>query len=259
MKKVVSVVLMCFLLAMGCSPAYSPTSSWDHMGDADAKFVQSLMRKTVKVEISQLVDISSLTKKEKDTELLRGSGTGTVIAVKNGRSLVLTAGHVCDDAKVYDLEILDMEFHFPIAATSMNVLTIDNVSLDAKILYDNDVTDTCVLDVTGEAGEVALMYNSDVPIGGKVIYTGAPAGVWDTHAAPVYEGRYSGIMNIEEQDYALFSMPVTGGASGAAIYYRGYVVSIVVARNPRFENISFGAMFKATRTAVETALKKWDA
>lgn len=161
-----------------------------------------------------------------------GSGTGWYIATDGERSIIATAGHVCDtgpeDAVVYTTS--DGAVAFPI--------------------YDHDewkTDDVCLLQVFRASRPLRV---GGVPdLGDKVFYTGYPAGTLGT-----YHGEVSAV---EEEGVVLVSVPTYPGASGSAVMDEstGRVVGMLVVVDTYFYHhawcVGSAALHRARDFAVD--------
>jgi len=161
------------------------------------------------------------------------TGSGWYVYTDGVKSLIVTAGHVCEPGATYTIEEAGGEVF---VATGL---------VDSDV--NNDVDDTCVLVVEHEAPETLVLGNSKhLGYGDDLFYVGFPAG-----QIAVVDGHYAGR---DETPHLLCSVWGYFGASGSAVLGAdGKVVGMLVAINPRFPQTIFAVPVETVREYVVLA------
>ena len=233
----------------------------DPYNDSDAAHASELSSHTVKV--SWDVELKDVLGNEKTVDDAM-SGSGAVVAVYENKSLVLTAEHVCDA----ELEPGDtvMDGRYVVENVSMHIIMIDSTKHSkVKILRTDTSSDLCIIEVMGIVGTPASLAPFKPPINAKVMTAGAPLGEWDTVSANIVEGRYSGISKepividwfTSFDNFAQYSIPIIGGMSGSAVYYRGRIVGILTVGVPTYSHLAWGPFLPEVTEFVKAALEDW--
>jgi S1-C subfamily serine protease len=160
-----------------------------------------------------------------------GNGTGWYVWTDGTRSLVVTAGHVCEPDVAYE------------------VVDFDGTKTKAEALVDVDTDDdTCVLLVVHEApNTLPLGVSSGLTYGSRLFYVGFPAS-----RIAIVDGYYAGR---DERPRLLASVWGFFGASGSALLDNsGKVVGMLVAINPQFPQQSSAVPVEMVRLHVAAAL-----
>lgn len=152
-------------------------------------------------------------------------GTGWFIASDSERSIVATAGHVCGD---------ESQLHVTDANGEKRIGTVEYMVED-----DSVGLDACLIVVGGPAVRVVRVGSLSDEFGTRVWYTGYPQGTRFVTYGMLSQTK--GGIGSELTEYAVFSGPVAGGASGSPIMSMDdHVVSIVIAGHRGFHEISLG-------------------
>ncbi len=160
------------------------------------------------------------------------SGSGVVLA-QEGRgmdfhTLIGTAKHVCVGPEVPDV----MKAAGVTMTSAMIVERRDGAKFKAVPVHMAGDADLCFLDVRAIVARPAKLANQYPQIGAKVLWTGAPKGLWGGtgHVGVVSEGLYAGIDTKDfPEPWMVFSGTAVGGNSGGPVWYRGEVIGILVA------------------------------
>lgn len=159
------------------------------------------------------------------------SGTGWYVYTNGSRSLVVTAGHVCEEGATFEVE----EFGGDTFPATL-------------VVVSGEVDDTCVLSVAHKAPTtLSLGTSDDLDYGDSLVYVGFPAS-----QIAVVTGVYAG-----RDDRPRLIMSVWGyfGASGSAVLGPdGKVVGMLVAINPRFPQTTLAVPVEVVRGYVAQAL-----
>lgn len=159
------------------------------------------------------------------------TGTGWYVYTDGSRSLVVTAGHVCEGGAAFEIE----EFGGDTFPATL-------------VVVSDEVDDTCVLSVAHKAPTtLSLGTSDDLGYGDSLIYVGYPAG-----QIAVVTGAYAGR---DERPRLIMSVWGYFGASGSAVLGPdGKVVGMLVALNPRFPQTTFAVPVETVRGYVVQAL-----
>lgn len=154
--------------------------------------------------------------------LATSSGTAWTVAVKNGYTYFITAGHVCD---------MDP---FPGIPKKFQIINSDDDSYNVEVVAvesdDEDIQkDLCLLRLAGHLGNPLMIARFDPKYNDPLAYVGAPAGAFGNGLAPTYTGVECGGYH--------FCGPTTQGASGSAIFTRDGVIGVLVRVNMQFKFI----------------------
>ena len=107
-----------------------------------------------------------------------------------------------------------------------------------KVDVDQDLCMIVGLKQEHESFKSAKFAKKMPRIGEKIYNTGAPDGISGPSIRILLDGYFSGC-NFSPANYCLYTIPATFGSSGSAVYNKkGEIISIIVAANPGFENIS---------------------
>lgn len=239
MKSFFAILLAFFLSA--CTSCAPPIISgpWGYTTDGEALKNQRLMRQTVMV----VVAFGELDGEKTETRVSQGSGV--VIDVKRGSSLVMTADHVCAAGGEKTI------------GRSTSVMTSEGEILPAVQIYHDKRNDLCLLSVLGVAGLPAKVGKIPPPLGGRVMNVGAPRGVFTKWLIPVVSGYVSGYAKMEGRLLMCSSLPAVGGQSGSGVYYNGELVGILVMALGNYEHMAYVVMIDEVNSAIAEARKKW--
>jgi hypothetical protein len=123
--------------------------------------------------------------------------------------------------------------------------------------FDNDICFLSADALVARPAPIAMFYP---PIGARVIWTGAPKGLWDSAGklGIITEGLYSGI-SIDDfhEPLMVFGSTATHGNSGGPIWYDGKVFGILVATSTEAGVIVLGVPLAIIHKEHAIALEKW--
>lgn len=260
MKKL--ALLLAIALVSGCSGCATAPGSWGRTSDASELQRQSEMRESLFVK--NRVVYASPPGSDQALSVKVWGGTAFVVASdrKAHEALVMTAAHVCAVPETVTDKTKDgVELELPVI---MNVFSLQDIEGDwhpASTLYADEKTDVCVMVVTGiDATKVVSISDSVPPLGARLETSGAPGGEYDWHSSTLQEGFMTGFEVFDDHDdvvYLKSSIPVMGGASGSAVYYRGRVVGMVARVHTRFHHISYLVKGEYLKSALSEAKKRW--
>jgi len=140
----------------------------------------------------------------------------------------LTAAHVCQN---FMPDLLPIQTSITIRVAGSN---IEENPLILKVDTHNDL---CLLSANeGPARRIAK--NPPNP-GDKVFSIAYPSGIFDPQMLPIYDGRWNG--EFKQEGKCMFTIPVSGGSSGAAVLdSMGDVVGVISSVSREFNHMSIG-------------------
>jgi len=163
--------------------------------------------------------------------------TGSGFSIKNTDlgSVILTAGHVCEQKN--NIHVLDSPFVLT-SKSYIEVIDINGIFHRGKILDIDNEKDMCSV----------LLHKSDIPNikfskinlrpGEKVYNLSAPYGIFTDNNVMVFSGHYTGDF---PSGMAGFTIPAAPGSSGSPVLNkRGEVVGMIDAVITSMNQISLG-------------------
>ncbi len=264
--------LLLVLMAVGltsCATALANTPYDDSRGDPQAEYAQSLMKNAVKFEETISVEADpKMLGLPNITFDVRYVGSGVVVDRNdgNGKSLIMTAWHVCDHMVVGTTKE-DKVATYKILKDKQQIITVTEEKLDFRVLYRNKNTDTCVVETSHTFPSEAVLADQMPPRGAYVSVVGAPEGNWGEYLVSMEDGRYFGLTTIRVpladddeptvmKDFAYYGTAGVGGYSGSAVYYRGELIGLHTAGSTDYEHASYGPPVNYLKDALEEAKKK---
>lgn len=222
---------------------------------------QELVSHTVKIR--EDVTIRNIFGIERDVDDAT-SGSGVVIAVdkKSNKTLILTAEHVCS----YEFRVGEVIFNgkYVITNRSKKIVTVSGKVVDAEILHMDVETDVCTMVADGIVGTPAELSPLLPPVGGRLYTVGAPVGIWDKGVTNIEEGIFAGIrtegISIPGRtfyNFLQYSIPIVGGMSGSAVYYRGKIIGLITVGTDSYEHCGWGPGLVPINNIVVKSLKDW--
>ena len=170
-------------------------------------------------------------------DTMSGTGSGVVIGTKDDKSLVLTAGHVCNgtDSMGEQGRALTLQYEMELTSGYGNEAIGTVVSLDM-------INDLCLVIADGHLGP-SLSVASDPPLLHEKVYTmSSPLGLAAPLAVPVFEGYFTG----DVSTLSIFTIPAAPGSSGSPIMNnKGEVLSIISAAAVSFDEYAIGCQTSA--------------
>jgi hypothetical protein len=206
----------------------------------------------------------SIISKSGNTAKVGWSGTGWVAAKENGRTFIMTAGHVCETSEFLTVESFDWvaleikEVKLPIIHTSHTLISRENIeSGEVTILLDEDLNektmagpDMCLAGLPGNLGTPLPISNVDPEYATHAEVIGAPVGLWGGNIAVTADLKFSGRGNVWGGTVAeglAFTGDVAGGNSGSAIMKSGRVVAMLNLGGVRFKELTTGVPWETLR------------
>lgn len=249
-KFVIAMVISIFLFS---TVSFAPTQTIDselHERDTDRAL---LMEHAVKIE-KEVTTLGVLGLKQ---NVVLVTGSGVVIDVSRGKSLILTVHHVCEKLDITGTfaigSLITAERDFVISKSGKRMAT-------TGIVYKDESQDICVIGVDGTAG-VPAAEAILLPEPGDIVYSaGAPDGIWDKGVAHIVDGYYIGNKREELNGFERFdqySMHLAPGASGSAIFHKGRIVGLVSLGNKVYANVVWSPSLGPIRKAVRKSVSVW--
>lgn len=181
----------------------------------------------------------------KTSSLLDKFGTAwSVGADVFGRTMLVSAGHVCPDVR--EIVVADGN-NWKVRDATLSFVDQLGVKHDVTEVFDDNDSDVCVVVTHDKIPALAL--SSRTPVYGDVLtYIGYPAGdlsIVDGRFVGTEQGRFTGV-----------SLNSTGGASGAPVFGAdGRVVGMVVLHREDFDGSSFIVPLERLKHQVESQRK----
>lgn len=239
-------VLSVLVLSMCCSPvAFSP--GWERTADPDAIHGRSLLDHTVK--LTDYVMVLSAERPEIGFSSV-WTGSGVVVATSGGKSLVITAKHVCSQKKKF------REVPGQLVSERLEVTGIDGVVHESSVILMDEKEDICAVVVTGICG-TPVAIGDDLPVGGHVYHTGAPTGTFGRQLGFIVEGYYGGVEKVEGREFEALSVSTTQGSSGGPIFYHDALVGILVMVNRDGGSSSWAITLGTVRRLIRMIPQDW--
>lgn len=170
---------------------------------------------------------SSFVKLVVTTTEFMSMGSGVIINHFNKtNSIILTAGHVCDD-NTLNIEVLDLNEN-SYKSTGMIVAKED---------------DLCLVIVDGVIDAPAIKVASSYPsIGDHTYNIAAPLGMHAQNMSLMFDGYFQGRVKINEEKHPLdiYTIPGIGGSSGSPVFNTNWeIIGIVSRAIPKFPEFIF--------------------
>lgn len=207
---------------------------------------------------------------DESTATLRWSGTGWVSGNSNGKSYVMTAGHVCESREVFHIEGMDwaagkyVKYDLPIVKTEHRMVGRDGTKFsDSQVIRDEDLDenhngiDLCMLGVAGDLGAALPIASEDPPYGSPSEVVGAPRGLWGGGVAVASDVKFSGRGSVfgTAPDGLAFNGNVAPGNSGSAVLYKGRVVGLISLGATQFPTLSHAVPHEMIRSFIRRAMR----
>lgn len=176
---------------------------------------------------------------------ISGTGSGVIVGTREGKSLVITAGHVCNgtETMIPATETFSMQYSMELVSGYGNEAVGTIVSLDLA----NDLCLVIANDYLGPALDVA----AEEPMLHEKIYTmSSPLGLAAPLAVPVFDGYFAG----EVSTLYIFTVPAAPGSSGSPILNEhGEIISIISAAAVSFDEYAIGCKTSALQNFLISA------
>ena len=176
---------------------------------------------------------------EGEEEVVESSGTGVGVAHNEDKTVILTAGHICEAALDPALNTAQIMVWTPVGR-----------GYYSRILAISDHFDLCLLSID-EVLPIAKIARRSPVSGDKVYYSGYPVGFYLPGTLHHFEGYMSGVDMVGDH---LYNIPAIGGSSGSPIYNgRGEIVAILSAVMVDFHWMTFAAGTENIRDFMENS------
>lgn len=210
--------------------------------DREAARLQAMALSVVEVQGSRLAVMTALGHAIKGIQ--HSVGTGWVVDISPGRSLVMTNEHVCsmgandhDAAEVQPPPQLQPPLQPPqvkepavitYGPAVLHVKTLVGRIVSATVIFADPKADTCLISVDAVVGVPAEIAARQPPFGAFVERLGDDQGVYNYGLEIYSSGRWSGqTVAPGGRVMAVVSIAASHGASGSPIFYHGKVVAMV--------------------------------
>lgn len=263
MMKKTAIALMVVAIGSCAAPQYAGNRMHD------------LADNVYKIEVSRTIDTSSLSelKAFKDagivfpgTMTLAHMGTAWVLKNDGKRSLIMTAGHVCEGGWTYHEDANPMlgtpDLDLPVIQQSHILISSNGKRITgAEVVWDVDEVktgnDLCMLIVDGVLGEGLSIATQDPPYGADIRYVGAPAGVWGGGNPLIYPGLFSGRGTLFDygESLTLNLAKGAGGASGSPVFYDERVIGVFNLISTRHDTTGTAVPWDVIRKFIDEAVK----
>jgi len=185
---------------------------------------------------------------EEHSAMVAYTGTGTIIADINGDVYVLTARHVCTPGPASVAMLYGMQ-------PTVEIQDVDGEFHDAEISLISRTDDLCVVKyepATREYREVANIASTPPELDSTVYMYAAPAGFYVPSAITQFTGTFSGNAYVFNESSAVYTMPATGGSSGAGVVNQnGEIIGVLHSTLRDFHHISLASTYEATVDFIE--------
>jgi hypothetical protein len=178
------------------------------------------------------------------------AGSGVVVSVSHGKSLVVTAAHVLPP-NVGSLVVEDDEPAIKITRVEGTVVNINKqmCQVESFYKYPDEKEDLAALVINcANLGPAVKVAKKLPPVGDFIVTVSQPRGARWAGFSVVQDGRYLGLDTTfirdpkeKRQPRPAFNLPSVGGMSGGPIYYKGELISILQSGIRGYEHITFGA------------------
>lgn len=234
MKKIVIFLMLLFAVACSCAEQSRIVM---HTGDgADSLEASAHTVRIVKKErgLSRIVSDGGLVVEPWDDT---SAGTGIVIEIKDGHTLVMTARHVAHSKPFTVVEVTndkdeplaDSYAVIQVTSITFDVSQNDDESCTAREVYENAADDVSLIDVDCILGSPAVFADQLPPYGSSIVVVGNPLDLFSDVFVPM-EGLYVGATDTHKIAH-LMTNPIVGGYSGAGVWRNGQLVGMAHAIN----------------------------
>ena len=161
----------------------------------------------------------------KQDQPFMSSGTGVGIAYAADKTMILTAGHICEAVSAPD-----------ISSPEIIVRTVGARAYYSEILDISKHFDLCLL-LVSEKLPIAKLAKNEPGSGDKVFYSGYPTGFYSPGVLHHFEGYMAGKDMVGDH---MYNIPAIGGSSGSPVYNeKGEIVGILSAVMVDFHWMTF--------------------
>jgi hypothetical protein len=172
--------------------------------------------------------------------VFHSTGSGMAVAIVSGKSIVITAGHLCAPTMADFISEYQNVIRVQDHTGRMHQAHLIKSSLDNSI----GNPDMCALHVPSLAVKEVRVSRRPPLIGEHIYYIGAPKGVFHPPTAAILTGIFSGPIDASS---SMVTAPAAPGASGAVILdYNNRMLGVLYATHPGFRHITLITSYKST-------------
>ena len=176
---------------------------------------------------------------------MSGTGSGVIVGQRDGKSLVVTAGHVC----VSGTEEIPMVENFS-TQYSIKLETGFGVEGNGTIIAVDMMNDLCLLISDTKLGPALDVAEEEPRLHEKVRNMASPLGLAVPVAVPVFDGYFSGQVSM----LYIFTLPAAPGSSGSPVMNEdNEIISIISAAAVSFDEYALGCNTQALRNFLISA------
>lgn len=177
-------------------------------------------------------------------------GSGMVVNLVEGETIVITAGHVCDSE--VDEKVIT---NFRQSVSVLDYTGREHQAHVIKATQDDGIggVDMCALWVPTlpEGGVEFSMFNPKV--GQEIYYMGSPAGIFHPPVAPILLGIYSGEIDASS---AMITAPAVGGSSGSIVLdMNNKMIGVLWAAHTEFHHATIMTNWRASAIFLNQVLQ----
>jgi len=241
MKK--AIVLLVIILA-SCSAWMRPEGS----------FAESLSKNVFKITLLETAEVP-MASGINSTLSVESFGTAWIHRSDGNRTLLITAGHICETSTHLDYGQFGK---LRVASRAYTLLDADGTKHEGvKVIFDDDEVDLCMVSVPGSIGKGLRLADKDPPYAADVTFIGAPHGIWGGNIALIFGGKFSGRGKLAKVEFSVFTLLGSAqGASGSPIFYEGRVVGVLSRVARHLPAVTFAAPWDSLRDFISRAESK---
>ncbi len=260
-KKFFIIIFSLFMICC-CNVNHSIQNTQKSFNLKEESMLETVKKSAVKIKTaSHIILINKKTGAISPEEIMVHNGSGSIIKQIDDKTLILTAGHVCDASDVNDLIL----FKFPyfkkdtynvFLYAKFLILDAENLPHPGIILSIDKKTDTCII-ITTKINQNSLIISKTGPrLSERVYSVSYPKGIWwESNYNPILEGFYSGPLSTGGRIAESFSIRSTGGCSGGMIVnFEGELVGMIHSTYSEFDQITISASSKEINDILNIAL-----
>jgi len=175
---------------------------------------------------------------------MSGTGSGVIVGERDGKSLVVTAGHVCaGDADVPMSEDFSSQYQ-------IGLETGFGHTGDGTVIALDMINDLCLLISDTHLGPSLSIFDGEPMLHEKVYNMASPLGLAVPVAVPVFDGYFSGQVSA----LYIFTIPAAPGSSGSPVLNENReIISIINAAAVSFDEYAIGCRTQALRNFLISA------
>jgi len=170
---------------------------------------------------------------------MSGTGSGVIVGQRDGKSLVVTAGHVCvnNTSRVPMIEDLTSQY-------TISLETGFGKDGNGTVLAVDMPNDLCLLISDTYLGPSLPIAIEEPELHEKVYNMASPLGLAVPVAVPVFDGYFSG----QVSSLYIFTVPAAPGSSGSPVLNGDQeIISIINAAAVSFDEYAIGCRTQALR------------